>query len=106
MARWYGAIGYYETVQTAPGVYMEDRIFERNYSGEIVRRSRYYDPNQDSTNDDISLNVSISIIADPYAYSNINHMRYLVYMNQKWIVKSVEVEYPRLILNLGGLYNE
>ena len=38
MAKFYGAIGYVETVETSPGVW-EEQITERNYYGELVRNT-------------------------------------------------------------------
>jgi len=57
-------------------------------------------------NDDISISNQISIIADPFANNNFHAMKYVVFMGAKWKVSEVTVEYPRLILSIGGLYNE
>ena len=54
------------------------------------------------------LNVSneFSIVADPFAYANFHSMRFIEYMGAKWKISNVEVQYPRLILTVGGVYNE
>ena len=36
MAKWYGAIGYAETVEVRPGVW-KDQITEHMYSGDLIR---------------------------------------------------------------------
>lgn len=106
MAKFYGKVGYTETVELedCPGVW-EDQITERNYYGDILSLSRRLEGSQDSTIDGINLSNRISILADPYALNNFANIRYVIFGGAKWKVSTVEVEYPRLILNVGGLWN-
>ena len=104
MAKFYGSIGYAETVETPPGVWKE-QITKREYFGELVRNTRKLQT-ADQVNDNININNEVSIIADPYAISNFHSMRYAEFMGTKWKISNVEVKYPRLILTLGGVYNE
>ncbi len=103
MAKFYGKIGYANTVETKPGVY-EEQIVERYYYGDLIRNSRRLQ-SADQVNDDINISNEISIVADPYATNNFHTMRYAVFMGTKWKISNVEVSYPRLILTLGGVYN-
>lgn len=103
MAKFYGEIGYAETVETVPGVW-EEQITKRNYYGELTRNTRRLQ-SADQLNDNINVLNEISIVADPYAYQNFHSMRYVVFMGTKWKISNVEVQYPRLILTLGGIYN-
>lgn len=103
MAKFYGKIGYANTVETKPGVY-EEQIVERSYYGDLIRNSRRLQ-SADQVNDDINISNEISIVADPYATNNFHTMRYAVFMGTKWKISNVEVSYPRLILTLGGVYN-
>ena len=103
MAKFYGKIGYANTVETKPGVY-EEQIVERSYYGDLIRNTRRLQ-NADQVNDDINISNEISIVADPYATNNFHTMRYAVFMGTKWKISNVEVSYPRLILTLGGVYN-
>lgn len=103
MAKYYGKIGYAETVETAPGVWKE-QITERNYFGDLTRITRRLQ-SSDKVNDDINISNELSIVADPYAMNNFHSMRYAEFMGTRWKVSNVEVQYPRLILSLGGLYN-
>ncbi|MCM1224006.1 MAG: hypothetical protein NC548_57095, partial [Lachnospiraceae bacterium] len=57
-------------------------------------------------NDDISIANEISIVADPFANENFYSMRYVVFRGAKWKISNVEVQYPRLILTIGGVYND
>lgn len=104
MARFCGKIGYAVQSETAPGVWTES-ITERLYYGDIIRNSRRLQ-SSGSLNDDIEISNRLSIIADPFAYENFHAMRYVIFMGSKWKISEAEVEYPRLILSLGGLYNE
>ena len=103
MAKFYGAIGYAKTVETMPGVWAE-QITERDYYGDVIRNSRRLQ-SSDKVNDDINISNQISIVADPYAINNFHSMRYAKFMGAKWKISDVEVQYPRLLLTLGGLYN-
>ena len=39
MAKFYGSVGYAETIQTAPGVH-EEQIVEYPYYGDLTRNAR------------------------------------------------------------------
>lgn len=103
MAKYFGKIGFIDTVATSPGVY-EEIVTEREYCGDLNRNLRRLQ-SSDKVNDDVDISNEISIIADPYANQNFHSIRYATYMNTKWKVTSVEVQFPRLILSLGGVYN-
>lgn len=102
--KWYGSIGFAELKETTPGVWTPE-ITERNYRGDLIRNTRRLQ-STDQVNDDININNQISIVADPYANMNFHTIKYATFMGTKWKVSDVEVQYPRLILSLGGVYNE
>ena len=103
MAKFYGAVGFAESVETKPGVWLEE-ITERKYSGDLIKNVRRLQ-SSGQVNDNVDISNQISIVADPFAYSNFHSMRYVTYMGANWKITSVEVQYPRLILTIGGLYN-
>ena len=103
MAKYYGKIGFAESVESAPGVHIE-KIVERNYYGELVRNSRRLQ-SENQLNDNINISNEISIVADPYADKNFHMMRYIEFMGTKWKISNVEVQPPRLILTVGGVWN-
>lgn len=103
MAKWFGKVGYADSQETQPGVW-QDNITEREYYGDTVRNIRKLE-NQQKINDDIAVAVDISIVADPFAYNNFHKIKYVEYMGSLWKVSSVDPQYPRLVLSLGGLYN-
>ena len=104
MAKFYGAIGFSETVETDPGIW-EEKIVEHSYSGDVIRNIRNLQTPTESVNDNINVSNEISIVADPYANQNMYAMRYIVFQGVKWKISSVNVNYPRLTLTIGGLYN-
>jgi len=104
MAKFYGPVGYADSVEMAPGVW-EEQITERMYSGELIRNTRRLQ-GAETLNDNVNIANEISIVADPFAYQNFYRMRYIGYMGAKWKISNVEVQYPRLILTIGGVYTE
>lgn len=104
MPKWYGKIGYGVTEETSPGVWTEE-IVERQYYGDTIRNLRRLETS-DQVNDNVSVSNEISIVSDPYAFENFHSIRWIEFMGAKWKVSSVEVQYPRLVLSLGGVYND
>lgn len=103
MAKFYGPIGYAQQVETKPGVW-EEQIVEKFYRGDVLRNTRRLQ-STDKVNDDINVGNEISIVADPFANGNFHSMRYVGFLGARWKVSNVDVQYPRLILTLGGIYN-
>lgn len=106
-ARYYGSIGYRETSETSPGVW-EESITTHSYYGDVTKNyvRGIYANNTVTTNKTPECNNVISILADPYAYENFHNIVYAEFMGTKWTVNNVEVQTPRLILTLGGVYND
>lgn len=103
MAKWYGIIGYVNKVETEPGVW-EEEVIERTYYGDTIRNTRILQ-NSGDINDNVNITNQLSIVADPYANTHVYDMRYAEFQGTKWKVSNVDVQYPRLVLTLGGLYN-
>lgn len=105
MARYYGKIGFYfDGVEVRPGVW-QPIIEERDAFGDVIRNTKRTE-NQGYVNDNIVLNSQISFVADSYAIDNFQRIKYATYMGTKWAVSSAEVAFPRIILTLGGVYND
>lgn len=103
MAKFYGSIGFADIVETTPGVW-DEHITERYYYGDVIRNTRALQSGN-QLNDNITVNNTISIVADPYANDHFHSMRYATWQNTKWKISSVEVQFPRLLLTLGGVWN-
>ena len=102
--KYSGNIGYVETVETSPGVWNEV-VTERHYKGDVLKNSRRWEANTNSTIGDINITNTISIISDSYAASHFQFMKYVEWMGTKWKITNVDVNYPRYTLSLGGIYN-
>lgn len=102
--KWSGKIGFVETKETRPGVW-ENVTTERNFYGDVIRDIR---KNQSSgqVNDDINISNRISIVSNSFVRDNLAFMKYIEFMGTKWKITDVEVQYPRLVLTIGGLWNE
>lgn len=103
MARFYGIIGYGESVETAPGVW-QDIIVEYPYFGDIERNARTL-LEADKINDDLTLGNTVRVVADAYATEHFHAIKYVQWSGARWTVTDVEVQSPRLLLRLGGVYN-
>jgi hypothetical protein len=103
--RFYGEVGYGESSENPPGSGIwADTITEHSYSGDVVRNTRKLDSGE-HLNDDLTVNNSISIVADEFANQHFFQIKYVVWQGIRWTVRSVEVRSPRLILSLGEVYN-
>lgn len=104
MAKFFGVVGYNSgTMETAPGVHVEN-VLERPYFGDVLRNTRQLQ-NGESVNDDLNVRNSISIVSDAYANEHFHAIRYVKWAGANWTVREVEVQSPRLLLKLGGVYN-
>ena len=107
MARFYGTIGFEQgQTEVEPGVFLPSSYEERNYYGTMMRHQRRWENNQNgSTNDDMILGNQLSIVADMYLKEHWPAAKYVTIAGTRWKVNSVEIKRPRLILNLGGVWN-
>ena len=103
MAKFYGKIGYAETTDDGHGVYAE-QIIEKEHYGDPLQDTRRYQQSG-NLNDNIVISNRISILATPFAMENSHLIRYVEFMGTKWKITSIDVQYPRLILTLGDVYN-
>lgn len=104
MAKYYGMIGFGKSEETSEDVYSVV-ITERPYYGDVSRDTRRWDKS-DSIIDDFNITNIISVIADQFAYDNLDAMRYVTYLGKKWHIKSAEIAFPRINLTIGGVYND
>lgn len=103
MAKFCGKIGYIKTIEVEPGVWDEE-VVERLYYGDLTRNIHRLQQS-DGVNDNINISNNISILADSYANENSQHIKYAEFMGAKWKITNIEVQYPRLLLTIGGVYN-
>ena len=105
MARFSGMVGYsIGQVETDPGVY-EDGFEEHKMFGDILERSLNR-IESDQRNDNLNVGNQISVVGDEYSFSNFSNIVYVIMGGVKWKVTQVQVKMPRLLLSLGGVFNE
>ena len=104
MNRWYGKIGFGETVEVRKGVW-KPQMVERKYYGEIVEYRKRLLAQSNSTNDNLTIDAQISVMADEYISSNCSTICYVEFMGALWKVTNITPAPPRLILTLGGVYD-
>lgn len=103
MARFYGKVGYGIDTDQGNGVW-KTVITERTYSGDVVRNFRKQ-VNGEKVNNNLSTSTEISIVSDSYANDHFFAIRYVEWSGTRWEVNTVSQASPRLILELGGVYN-
>lgn len=104
MAKFYGKVGYSIPTETAPDVWRES-IVERTYYGDVTRNYMRNQESQNSTIDNVALSNQISIVSDPFAMAHFGAIKFVEWYGQKWKVTGIEVAYPRLLLQIGGVWN-
>lgn len=104
--KFIGKIGFWEpSKETDPGIY-KPVIVERPYRGDILKDYRRFQPEADKQNEDLVIRNRISIVSDLYMTQHLSSIRYVKWSGVKWKVTSLETIPPRIILDLGGVYNE
>lgn len=105
MAKFRGVVGFAENVEKEPGIYAE-KITTRRYHGDLLLNNRRLE-SSGNINDNINISNRISILGDAYAFHHFYAMRYIEFEGAKWKVATVDAtKRPRLVVTLGGLYNE
>lgn len=101
--KFFGKLGFSYEVETAPGVW-ETKSVEQEVYGDVLSNVRRWE-NSGEVNDDLNLTNQISVVASRFIYEHLGAMRYLIWNGTKWAIRSAEIVRPRVILNLGGVYN-
>lgn len=101
--KYYGKIGYCIMTETKPSTW-EEVYVEKSFCGEQLNTKSKWQTSS-HLNDNIDISNQLSIVADPFALQNFYNIRYVEYLGQKWKVTAVEIQRPRLILTVGGVYN-
>lgn len=103
MDKFIGMIGFVSNVEIEDGI-TEDEVTERKYRGDILKNNQRFNTTN-TTSGEIKISNRFSIIADSYAFDHIADIRYLTWRGNRWIVEYIDIEYPRLVMSIGGLYN-
>ena len=103
MAKFSGLVGYITQGESIPGVWspIENPVFMK---GDMIRQSASY-RDSGKVNSDVALNHRVSLLGDAYAFDNYYAIKWIEINGRKWEVTSVEIQRPRLIVTVGGLWN-
>ena len=103
--KFHGAIGFSSTIESPAnsGIWIEQTT-ERDYYGDVLQNYRKWDSAQ-TLNDNFGLDNRISVLADSYLKSNVQRMRYVKMDGAVWEISRFEIQRPRIIISLGGIYN-
>lgn len=104
MAKFGGKVGFGTSTQGSAGVTL-DSVIEKDYKGDLLRSNKNFDESINGVNDNLKLSNRVSIVADDFANQNASVIRYVILGGVRWKVTNIEVAAPRLILNLGEVYN-
>lgn len=105
MNKWHGKIGFVMTVrdEVKPTKWVEKSI-EKEYYGDILK-TNFRSESGSSINDDINISNRISVVANDFMRSNLQYMKYIEVGGAFWKINSIDIQAPRLILEIGGLWN-
>lgn len=79
-------------------------ITERKYYGDVIRPGVNAQLGE-AILPTLRITNQISLLADAYAYENFHAIQYVEWAGARWSVVQVDVNRPRLIVRLGGVYN-
>lgn len=102
MARYAGLVSYVTQTETRPGVWT-DTVEKHFMKGDMLRKASSHQ-NGDKVNSDVTLNHRVSLIADDYALGKYFDMKRIELDGREWNITEIEVQRPRIIVTIGGLY--
>ncbi|MBP5597251.1 MAG: hypothetical protein J6Y02_17850 [Pseudobutyrivibrio sp.] len=98
-----GKIGFEIMTESKPGVWVPQEIEKGPYYGEVLQKTIRLQA-AENVNDNIKINHRISVISDAFAKDHIDCIKYVMWMGKAWKVVSIDINYPRLTLNIGDIY--
>lgn len=104
MPKYKGIVGYITEVETSTDIY-ESVPVEKERILTLEKNSSTWNGSE-KVNYDVSLSNRLSFIADPFARTNYQSIRYIIYNGAAWDVLSIDISNPpRIFLTIGGIYN-
>ena len=102
--KFYGAVGYSSNSYDPDTGISGEVVTEKSYYGDVLQNSRRYE-GSDVINQNLTLENKFSILADEHAFQHFHDIKYVRWAGGVWQVTKVDVQRPRLILTVGGVYN-
>lgn len=101
--KWFGQIGFAVQSENETGITTEE-VVVRGYYGDVIKAYKHDENNQINLN--FTVRNRISVLADPFAMNTFHSIAFITFMGAKWRVSGVEVQYPRLLIELGDVYKQ
>ena len=86
-----------------PGVF-NPGIVEKHFKGDVLNRTSRWQSSE-TVNDNFNVSNRISVVSNKFLDDNLSSIKYIVFKGVKWKVNSITLQPPRLILEMGGVYN-
>lgn len=109
MSKFTGLVGFITQEESIPGVWSPIEN-SKKMRGDLISSSatngngsRIADSGK--VNDDVSLNHRVSLLGDYYTFNNYLNIKWIQIGGRKLEVSSIELQRPRVILTVGGLWN-
>ena len=104
MARFHDKVGFLIPNDDQTTGIASNKAVERPCYGTILEHTKRWDGG-DKKNSDLRLDARIEIIANDYVRKHIQYIAYVHYLNYYWTVESFTPSFPRIVLNIGGVWN-
>lgn len=88
-----------------PGVY-EPTVVVKSIKGTVISNYYQHQNSDKSTIDNVRITNQLSIVANQFLNKHIANLVYIEFQGVKWKVESFDIRPPRVVVSLGGVYNE
>lgn len=102
--RYFGEVGFAETVETSPGIW-EEHFVVRKYRGSPTIDARRFSEG-DTVSGRVKSGEILSLVGDKYAFEHVFDIRWAKHRGKKFVVTYAEVKYPRIQLTLGDRFGD
>lgn len=104
MNRFFGKIGFcYQESEEGSDIVTE-RVVLKTYRGDLLKSNRKWETAEQII-DQFNISNRVSIMADPYSLDNLYAIKFVILHGKAWKITDAEIQYPRIILSIGGLWN-
>lgn len=92
-------------VEIESGVY-EPTVVVKSIKGTVISNYYQHQNSDKSTIDNVRITNQLSIVANQFLNEHIANLVYIEFQGVKWKVESFDIRPPRVVVSLGGVYNE
>lgn len=94
-----------DDVEIELGVY-KPQVVVKAIKGSVVINSYQHQNSDKSTIDNVRITNQLSIVANQFLNKHIANLIYVEFQGVKWKVENFDIRPPRVVVSLGGVYNE